>query len=121
MIQELELLLKRGFSIVSVMIDPFSVAKEPYDDVDVFLSLTHKDFSSMLRFLLRCEGFPKLCEMITIFIEMYDEKQGDIWRLPNSRTTLNSLQHNKIYMQGTSHGIKLARETLGFTINEPKN
>ena len=120
MVHEIELLLRRGFNVVSIMVDPFGVVKEPFDQPDIFLSLTHKDFSSILRFLARCQGFPKLCEIMSLLIKMYDERAGDIWRLPNSRLALNSLETEKIYMQGTSHGIKFAKETLGFTVNERK-
>jgi len=120
MINEIELLLHRGFQVVSIMVDPFGVAKEPYDQVDVMLSLSHKDFSSILRFLARCKGFPKLCETMALIVKMYDEKRGDVWRLPNSRVVLNKIEYDKIFIQGTSHGIKFAKESLGLTINEQK-
>jgi hypothetical protein len=102
------------------MVDPFGSAKEPYDKVDIFLSLTHKDFTNILRFLVRCENFPKLCETATSIIDIYDNHEGNVWRLPNSRVALNSLKFNKLYIQGNSHGIKFARDNLGLTINESR-
>jgi hypothetical protein len=120
MVHEIELLLRRGFNVISLMVDPFGTAKEPYEDVDIFISLTHNDFSGILRFLARCEGFPAVCEMITRIIDIYDNHTGEAWRLPNSRVALNTLKTNKLYMQGTSHGLKFARDTLGLSINESR-
>ena len=118
MIHEIELLLRRGFNVISIMVDPFGSAKEPFDEVDVFLSLTHRDFTNILRFLVRCDSFPILCEKITEIIAIYDDHTGNVWRLPNSRVALNTLKSNKLYIQGTSHGLKFARDSLGLTIND---
>jgi len=117
MVHEIELLLRSGFSVISIMVDPFGVSKEPLDKVDIFISMTHKDFSSILRFLIRCDSFPHLCEMTSKISRMYAEKLGDVTYLPNNRIALNGLKHGVIYLQGTSKGIKFARDTLGFTIN----
>jgi hypothetical protein len=120
MVHELELLMRRGFSVISIMVDPFGTASEPFDKVDVFLSVTHKDFSNMLRFLVRCTDFPHLCETTTQIAKMWDEKVGVVQYLSNNRVALNTLKYGIIYLQGTSQGIKFARDTLGLNINGQK-
>lgn len=118
MVYEIELLMRRGFGVVSIMIDPYTKAVEPFDKVEILLSITHKDFSTTLRFLMRADSFPQLCEIMTTLTKYYDEKKGVAWRLPNQRTVLNSLKPGRIYLQGTVEGMAIATNRLGLTINE---
>jgi hypothetical protein len=120
MVYEIELLMRRGFGIISLMIDPFTKAVEPFDNVEVLFSITHKDFSTTLRFLMRANSFPQLCELMTLLTRYYDEKRGDVWKLPNQRVILTTLKPGRIYLQGTAEGMTIATNRLGLTINEEK-
>jgi len=117
MIHEIELLKRRGFGIISLMIDPYTTA-ESFDEIEILFSITHKDFSTTLRFLMRASGFPQLCELMTQLTKYYDEKLGEVWQLPNRRVTLTTLKHGRIYLQGTKEGLEVAKSRLGLTINE---
>jgi hypothetical protein len=116
--KETKLLMSRGFKVISIMIDPNGVSNEPFDDIDIFFSVTHRDFSSALRFLKRVPNLQELTTTMKELVRIYDEKSGDVWRLPNSRLALNTLAADRLYAQGTREGLNMAKEILGLTVHE---
>jgi hypothetical protein len=115
---DIEQLLRRGFSVISVMIDPDGISKEPDFETDIYFSVTHRDFPSVLRFIQRVKNLDELAVAIKNLIGIYDDKAGDVWLMKNSRIYFNALPINKLMVQGTAKGLKVVKEFWGLNINE---
>jgi hypothetical protein len=116
--KETKLLMSRGFTVISIMIDPNGVSDEPFDDIDIFFSVTHRDFSTALRFLKRVSNLQELADTMRELVKIHDEEDGEVWRLPNSRIALNTLTAGRLYVQGTREGLGMAKAALGLTVHE---
>lgn len=115
---DIEQLLRRGFSVISVMIDPDGISKEPDFEADIYFSVTHRDFPSVLRFIQRVKNLDELAAAIKNLISIYDDKAGDVWLMKNSRIYFNALPVNKLMVQGTTKGLKVVKEFWGLNIND---
>jgi hypothetical protein len=107
------ILKSRDFCAISIMFDPFGM-----DDV-AYLSVTHKDHPGDLRFLAACEDMDGLHRVIEKIINIHADRMGEVWQIKNNkRLALNILPRNKLLIQGTEAGIKIAREIWKVKIND---
>jgi hypothetical protein len=124
MYKEIDQLLRRGFCAISIMADPdgsYKDSNEVWGESYVYISITHKQYTSELRFLFRSIGFTQTCDTLRKLVKMYDDRKGDVWELSNQkRIPLNLLPTDKILIQGTINGLKIAREILGLTIHDQR-
>ena len=102
------------------MVDPHGIASDDSDDTEIYFSVTHRDFSSALRFMKRISNLQELVDTMNSIVKIYDEKIGEVWSLPQTRLVLNTLVYNRLYIQGTKEGLGIAKNILGLTVNEQK-
>jgi len=114
--RELNLLVKRGFCVISIMVDPDGEATETH--ADCYLSLVYKDIKSEIRFIKKVTNVDHIKHSLSEMIKMHDDKAGKVWRISNKRIALNTLPPHNWYIQCTENGASIARELLGLAIDE---